>query len=688
MLRVRLRSTTTWLSVGLFIVACCIILCDHRTKPGNLNPDLLNLRLTEIHYNPLPLDGYISDSLEFIELKNTGSTLLDIGDLEFIDGVNYMFPGDAKLQPDSFFVIASNAAAFNQRYGFDPNGVFEGQLKNSGERIELFDNVSYDIIISQSYSDSGAWPKNADGAGYSLVPINMNPERDETAPEFWRSSTKLHGSPDQDDEPKIFDSTLFNLRMTEINYHPLYNLDTLGGDSLEFIELKNTGTKVIDLTDVEFTAGIDYAFASGTTLQPGAFIVLAANAQWFEDRYQVVPFDVYDGQLKNSGETITLQDVKANDTILSITYADRSPWPEKADGEGWSLVPLYTDPPREEQNIPAAWRQSFRINGSPGKDDPDVVLVNEVLPHTDEPQVDAIELYNPGTSDVDIGGWFLTDRKVDPVKFRIPDSTIISAGGYKVFTAADFNKDTTYASFGLSELGDDAYLMSDSTGCRGYCHGCSFGALENRRSYGRYIVPSTGNEVFVPMKDVTLGEANTGPLVGPLVISEVMYHSQDGNSDYIEITNISNQEVTFYDKEYPDNTWRIDGVAFSFPKASRIKSGESVVVFSDQTTDVDFRSKYSVAAGVQLFDFNGSLSDSSANLKLEKPLEPEKDTVGTVISTTVYYMEYEKVSYNNQSPWPAGATGSGSSLTRKSTKEFGNDPANWQVAAPTPGKVE
>ncbi|MBN1577491.1 MAG: lamin tail domain-containing protein [Chitinispirillaceae bacterium] len=682
----------TWESICLAAAAAVssgIIGGCVNAQPEELNPDLLNLRLTEIHYNPLPLDDYSCDSLEFVEVKNTGSAALDLGELEFIDGIAYRFPGGARLQSDDFFVIASSVNAFKQRYGYDPDGVFEGHLRNGGERIEVFDNASFETIISQSYADTGAWPKDADGDGYSLVPVNINPGRDETGPEFWRSSTRLHGSPGKDDEPKVFDSTLYDLRITEIHYHPLYVADTIGEDSLEFIELKNTGSITIELTNVEFTAGIDYKFAAATKLQPGAFIVLASNAKWFKERYQVDPFDVYDGQLRNSGETLAVEEVRMAVTLLSIAYSDGNPWPSRPDGDGWSLVTINVNPGRNEQNNPASWRQSFRIDGSPGEDDPGVVFVNEVLPHTDAPQVDAVELCNPGNAAVDIGGWFITDRRVDPAKFRIPDNTVVPAGGYVVFTADDFNADpTSPTSFAFSEFGDDAYIMSDATGCRGYCHGCSFGALDNGISYGRYIIPSTGNEVFVPMKDVTLGDPNTGPLVGPLVISEIMYRSQDGNSDYIEVTNISNREVTLYDPQYPDNTWRIDGITFSFPKAAAIRSGKSVVVVSDRISVDAFRSNYTIAADVQVFPFSGSLSDSGEVLELEKPTEPEKDSTGAVISTTVNYMEYEKVSYKNRSPWPAGALGTGSSLTRISNKSFGNDPGNWAVADPTPGKVE
>jgi hypothetical protein len=38
-------------------------------------------------------------------------------------------------------------------------------------------------------------------------------------------------------------------------------------------------------------------------------------------------------------------------------------------------------------------------------------------------------------------------------------------------------------------------------------------------------------------------------------------------------------------------------------------------------------------------------------------------------------------------PWPAAADGQGQSLARKDAHVYGNDPANWQAAAPSPGRA-
>ena len=91
------------------------------------------------------------------------------------------------------------------------------------------------------------------------------------------------------------------------------------------------------------------------------------------------------------------------------------------------------------------WRSSSIPGGTPGTADDGSgdhdapVLINEVLTHTDLPQVDAIELHNPGPLPIDVGGWFLTDDANEAKKFRIPDATTIPAGGYLVFDETDFS---------------------------------------------------------------------------------------------------------------------------------------------------------------------------------------------------------------------------------------------------------
>jgi hypothetical protein len=163
-----------------------------------------------------------------------------------------------------------------------------------------------------------------------------------------------------------------DLKVTEIHYHPL-DADTVSDNEYEFLELKNIGAAPVNLSGALFVGGITYTFPSGTIVNPAGFIVLASNRQEFNNRYGFLPFGEYSGQLDNGGETITLC-TAGGDTIFTVLYDDQAPWPDSADGLGYSLVTKVTNP-SGDLNDPANWRTSYAIHGSPGRDDPSATSV-------------------------------------------------------------------------------------------------------------------------------------------------------------------------------------------------------------------------------------------------------------------------------------------------------------------------
>jgi hypothetical protein len=171
----------------------------------------------------------------------------------------------------------------------------------------------------------------------------------------------------------VLPTDLDNLKITEIQYHPLAQ-DSIDDRSFEFIELKNVSSAPLDLSGARFCRGISYSFPVMTILESNKFVVLASDQARFAERYGFSPFGQYDGFLDNAGERLALVNAD-NDTILSVRYNDRPPWPTTPDGEGYSLVPKDRNP-LGDQNDPANWQASHDINGSPGRDDEASTLVN------------------------------------------------------------------------------------------------------------------------------------------------------------------------------------------------------------------------------------------------------------------------------------------------------------------------
>lgn len=476
---------------------------------------------------------------------------------------------------------------------------------------------------------------------------------------------------------------LDRLALTELMYHPP-DVGSTNGDEFEFLELKNCGTNTLNLSGLNFSAGITFTFTNGTLLGPGRFFVLARNPSAFAAKYPGVPVNgLYTGKLDNNGEKVALATALGT-PVFSVTYGDRSPWPVAPDLADFSLVPVHPEM-SQAPDKGSAWRASTNPGGSPGADDPvpgiAPIVINELLTHTDLPQKDAVELFNPAATNVNVGGWYLTDDASTPRKFRIPDSTVIPAGGYLYFDEDDFNPTPgTGTSFAFDSTGDDAYLFSADAGghLTGYNHGAVFGASFNGASFGR-CVNSAGEEFYPRQLAVTLGLSNAGPKIGPVVINEIHYHPDANGDEFVELLNFSGSPVPLFDPVHPTNAWKLAGVGYTFPTHLTLDAHATLLVVA--TNPATFRAKYNVPTNVLVLGpFTGQFQDDGENIELQAPDNPNTD--GSVPLVTV-----DAVRYNDKSPWPAGADGSGLSLQRLQPSGFGNEPLNWTAEAPTPGTL-
>ena len=494
--------------------------------------------------------------------------------------------------------------------------------------------------------------------------------------EIWSAIIEATFYPAQDLSKLIF---------TEINYNPP-GVGATSGDEFEFVELKNSGPEVVDLSGMSFTSGISFTFTNGTRLNPGQFFVLGRNPTTLSARYPgLVINGLYTGRLDNGGERLTLSHLLGTE-VIAADYKDSGRWPLTPDGFGYSLVAKDPNANPNPSN-PTGWRASTDPFGSPGADDPAPIipgiLVNEALTHTDPPLIDSIELYNPTTAGVNVGGWFLTDDGKYPWKFRIPDGTTVPANGYLVFTALEFDPvPNTTNNFLLSSYGDEVYLFSGdaNTNLTGYSHGFTFGASPNGVSFGRHVL-STGDEHFVAQTSRTLPGANSDPRVGPIVIRQIMYHPPElaggldnAEDEFIELRNITATPVPLYDPVFPTNCWRVrGGVDFAFLTNTTLNAHQSVVLVNFNPTNAAmlsaFCGKYGFAGVSVLGPYGGKLDNSGDTIEVQRPDMP--DTNG------VAYILVDKVSYKDVAPWPSSADGSGAALSRLEDAAYGNDPANW-----------
>ena len=445
---------------------------------------------------------------------------------------------------------------------------------------------------------------------------------------------------------------------------------------------------------------VQYEQFASNVLAAGQSLVLVENIAAFQSRYgsNILIGGQYSGALAANGERLALVG-GLGEPILDFSY-DPAWYPITA-GYGFSLSLVNQNAPLNTWGDPASWRPSAGLGGSPGLSNPAPVdfppiLVNEVLANPIPPARQKIELYNPSANAANLGGWFITDDPHAPQKFRIPDGTVIAAGGYLVFDDTAFNPTPGVgASFAFSRNGGQAYVFSADAGgnLTGYIQGFPFGASATGVSFGSYVV-STGNMEFTAQTANTFGAANAGPSVGPVVISEIMYHPPDlflnGNywddtlDEYVELNNFGGSAAPLFDPAFPANTWALNGgVQFQFPPGVILPpKGFLLVVSFDPAAKplqlAAFQNRYGVSASVPVLGpYSGNLSNAVGDLQLFKPRGPDAGLVPQVL--------VDRVKYHAAAPWPIAADGIGPSLQRLNSAAYGNDPANWAGALPTPG---
>ena len=221
------------------------------------------------------------------------------------------------------------------------------------------------------------------------------------------------------------------------------------------------------------------------------------------------------------------------------------------------------------------------------------------------------------------------------------------------------------------------------------------------------------------------GAPNVYPKVGPLVISEIMYHPVDtvpdpngigfldnNQDEYVEVLNPGGQTVPLYDNQgpysglyydpnYPQygfyadgrtNTWRVRGdIDFDFPTNVSLRAGECLLVVNfDPSTNLAqasaFKTKFKVPAGVQLFGpYSGKLPNGSGTVELQKSDPPQGPSHPDF--REVPHIFVERVKYSDAAPWPLEADGLGKALARVSFTGYANDPTNWVASAPSPGRL-
>lgn len=491
--------------------------------------------INEIHYNPA------APQTSFIELHNRHTTTpFDLSGFQ-LEGVGYTFPNGAIIGANSYLVLAGSAADFAAFFGAGVPvfGEFPGRLDNDGETLRLVKpgaTPAQDVRISDvRYLDRLPWPTNADGLGSSLQLID--PAQDVYRVGNWAATATNAANRYTPGAVNATKAALTAFPLLWLNEVLPNNVDSATdntGEREPFIELYNSGTTTLDLSAFYLTD--DYAnltkwkFPAGTSLPSKQFLVVWADGEPGESTPAAPHTSFRLNAASGSVALVRLQG--AGNTAAVMDFADyTSLFPGRSvglipDGEprGRRLVYFPTAGASNNPAIPA-------VN----------VFINEFMAQNQSTLADPadgdwddwIELYNAGTTTVDLTGFFLTDNLTNKTAFTIPPGYPIPAGGF-LLVWADNETDQNiapntdlHADFALSRTGEQIGLYSPDGSL---VDGFSFTTQTNDISLGRFPDGADGQLVYFeepsPREPNFIAGGNLPPTVSPIADKTVGEGSQ------------------------------------------------------------------------------------------------------------------------------------------------------------------
>ena len=356
------------------------------------------------------------------------------------------------------------------------------------------------------------------------------------------------------------------------------------------IELHNTGSASVSLEGMSLSDDPDqpqrYVFPAGANIGVGERFVINSDTLGFA--------------LSAEGDSVILYDsggALVDSVQFGFQVPDFSISRTGAGAETWALT--------------AATIGS--VNASPVVlGNPDLLVINEWLVR---PQVtfdrEFVEIYNPGSEPVALGGLIVTDEPVGhPRRHSLPPLGFIGADQhvllYPVGGGSASPDDASELPFRLSA--DHGWLsISGTNGIE--IDEVHYICQRNDIAFGR---ESDGAAAIIDFDLPTPGFSNSAELgaeatlLSSLRITEIMYHPQDnGELEYLRLKNIGADTINL------EGIRMSNGVRFDLP-ATDLAPGEEAVIVRNQAA---YEATYG-AAGI-LGQYDGALSNGGERLRLE-----------------------------------------------------------------------
>ncbi len=484
--------------------------------------------------NDASFPGPQGDYPDWIEIYNAGSTEVMLGGYYFSDDLTdpaKMFQVPSTY-PDSVTVPAGGFIVFFANSNPESSVMnLNFKLSGSGEHIGFW-NPSQEFVDSLTFG-----PQTSD-ISYGRYPDGS---------EDWFSMTEITpGSANAN--PGVQWPVLFINEFMASNDNAFPGPE---GDYPDWIEIYNPGASDVNLSgyfmsdklyDTASWFQIPVIYPDSLVVPAGGFLVFYANSH---PETSVMNLDF---KLSGGGEQIGLwaPDQQVIDTLSYGPQMADTSYGRYPDGSDiWHLMTQFT---------PGS--ANIYISGETA-----VLYINEFMasndaaipgPEGDYP--DWIEIYNPGSDAVMLGGYYMSDNLTDPAKMyqipsTYPDSVTVAAGGFIVFYA-NSSPETSVKNlnFKLSGGGEEIGLWSPD---QVFVDSLTYGPQIADTSYGRY---PDGSDNWLLMPEFTPGAPNTntqGIFENVAVIGKIQNYPNpftDQTSIVFEMQNTANVMIKIYNE--------------------------------------------------------------------------------------------------------------------------------------------
>ena len=215
------------------------------------------------------------------------------------------------------------------------------------------------------------------------------------------------------------------------------------------------------------------------------------------------------------------------------------------------------------------------------------IVINECMPNNSNTASDQdgefndwVELYNTSNSAINLEGYFLSDRRSQPTKFKFPNIIVQPEDYLIIWVDTDSTQTGLHTNFKLSASSEQVYLFNTDTNLIDYVH---FYNMQADQSIARTHDGNGPFKILSPTFDSSNGNHSSGLVINEwMPFNESVEEDEYGEyNDWIELYNNSNQSINL--EGYFLSNKANEATKYQFPNIS-IGSHEYLVLWADEDT--------------------------------------------------------------------------------------------------------